>query len=501
MSQALSQSHARALTFFTSAAVLVLEIIAGRLMAPYVGVSLETFTGIIGVILAGIALGSAIGGRVADDRDPRKLIGPALIIGGLLSWASLPIIGVIGPGVGSSLTAVIMLPLFAFFAPAAVLSAISPIVAKIRVNDLEETGAVVGGLSAAGTFGALFGTFITGFVLISSIPTRPIIIGLGAALIVAGAIYAGTAGGRSTPNVTEAGLGAVVFLAAVFAPNPCDFESAYSCGRVVVDEENPSLRFLILDTLRHGAVDLDDPTHLEFRYTSLIGDAIDGLRISPDGGEGSGEGDADGSGEGSATDPLDSLHIGGGGFSTPRYLEATRPGSTSLVLEIDGVLVEIAEEELDLQVSDDLQVRIGDARLATPDLETDGYDVIIGDAFAGLSVPWHLTTSEFVAELDRLLVDEGLYVMNVIDGGDSGFARASLRTLQEHFDHVGVIIPPDGVPDRPVNQILLASDSPIPDLTIDPEDGVLVDDVQSYIGDAEVLTDDFAPVEQLAANP
>lgn len=479
MSQALSQSHARALTFFTSAAVLVLEIIAGRLMAPYVGVSLETFTGIIGVILAGIALGSAIGGRVADERDPRKLIGPALIFGGLLSWASLPIIGLIGPGVGNSLSAVIMLPLFAFFAPAAVLSAISPIVAKIRVNDLEETGAVVGGLSAAGTFGALFGTFITGFVLISSIPTRPIIIGLGATLVVAGLIYAATAGSRSRPNVTEAGLGAVVFLAAVFAPNPCDFESAYSCGRVVADEENPSIRFLILDTLRHGAVDLDDPTHLEFRYTSLIGDAIDAM--------------ADG--------PLDSLHIGGGGFSTPRYLEATRPGSTSLVLEIDGVLVEIAEEELDLQVSDDLQVQIGDARLATPDLATAGYDVIVGDAFAGLSVPWHLTTSEFVAELDRLLVDDGLYVMNVIDGGDSGFARASLRTLQEHFDHVAVIVPPDGVPARPVNQILLASDQPIPELTIDPADGMLVEDVQAFIGDAQLLTDDFAPVEQLAANP
>lgn len=481
MSQALSQSHARALTFFTSAAVLVLEIIAGRLMAPYVGVSLETFTGIIGVILAGIALGSAIGGRVADERDPRKLIGPALIIGGLLSWASLPIIGLIGPGVGNSLSAVIMLPLFAFFAPAAVLSAISPIVAKIRVNDLEETGAVVGGLSAAGTFGALFGTFITGFVLISSIPTRPIIIGLGAALVIAGMIYAATAGSRSRPNVTEAGLGAVVFLAAVFAPNPCDFESAYSCGRVVTDEENPSLRFLILDTLRHGAVDLDDPTHLEFRYTSLIGDAIDAI--------------------GDPGEPLDSLHIGGGGFSTPRYLEATRPGSTSLVLEIDGVLIEVAEEQLDLQISDDLQVEIGDARLATPDLETDGYDVIIGDAFAGLSVPWHLTTSEFVAELDRLMTDEGLYVMNVIDGDDSGFARASLRTLQEHFDHVGVIIPPDGVPRRPVNQILLASDSPIPDLVIDPADGMLVDDVEAFIGDAQVLTDDFAPVEQLAANP
>ncbi len=448
-------------------------------MAPYVGVSLETFTGIIGVILAGIALGSALGGRMADRRNPRSLIGPTLIASGLLAWASLPIIGIIGPSVGNSLAAIIMLPLFAFFAPAAILSAISPIVAKIRLSSLEETGAVVGGLSAFGTAGALFGTFITGFVLISSIPTRPIIIGLGIILVVSGLAFAATSGGRSTPTVTEAGLGGLVLLAAVFAPNPCEFESAYSCGRVVADEDNPSLRFLVLDTLRHGAVDLDDPTHLEFRYTSLIGDAID---AAPDG-------------------PLDTLHIGGGGFSIPRYLEATRPGSTSLVLEIDPVLIEVAEEELDLQVSDRLVIQIGDARLATPDLDTDAYDVIVGDAFAGLSVPWHLTTTEFIEELDRILVDDGIYIMNVIDGEDSGFSRASLRTLQEHFEYVGVIIPADGVPDRPVNQILLASNAPLRDLTIDPEDGQLVADVEAFIGDSQVLTDDFAPVEQLAANP
>ena len=61
--------------FFTSAAVLVIEIIASRLMAPYVGISLETYTGIIGTVLAGIAVGAGVGGRLADARDPRTLLG------------------------------------------------------------------------------------------------------------------------------------------------------------------------------------------------------------------------------------------------------------------------------------------------------------------------------------------------------------------------------------------------------------------------------------------
>src|SRR5205085_7247272 len=67
------------LVFFTSAAVLVLEILAGRLVAPYVGVTLETYTGVIGTVLAGIAIGAAVGGRVADRRDPRTILGPLLI--------------------------------------------------------------------------------------------------------------------------------------------------------------------------------------------------------------------------------------------------------------------------------------------------------------------------------------------------------------------------------------------------------------------------------------
>lgn len=60
---------AAALTFLAAASVLILEIAAGRLLAPYVGVSLTTYTGIIGAILAGIALGAWLGGQAAEALD------------------------------------------------------------------------------------------------------------------------------------------------------------------------------------------------------------------------------------------------------------------------------------------------------------------------------------------------------------------------------------------------------------------------------------------------
>jgi MFS family permease len=464
------------LVFFTSAAVLVLEILAGRLMAPYIGVSLETFTGIIGTVLAGIALGNSVGGKLADRGSAERLIGPMLMVGGLLSWAALPIVALTGPAFGDSPVAIVALTLLAFFAPAAVLSAISPMAAKLRLTDLGATGEVVGGLSAAGTVGALAGTFITGFVLVSAIATKPIVIGVGAALVLSGLVFTIRNGGKR-PDAAVIALAFVTLGGAITATSPCDFESAYFCGSVVTNEADPSLRVLLLDGVRHAAVDLDDPTHLEFRYIRLLASVVDAA----------------------AEGPLDVLHIGGGGFTLPRYVDAVRPGSTNTVLEIDPLLIDIGRDELGLVATPGLDIRTGDARLALDDLGRT-FDIVIGDAFAGTSVPWHLTTAEFVSDIKASMTPEGIYAMNVIDGRNSDFARAEVATLMDAFAYVAVVIPSDGVPNRPVNQILLASNVPLPEFVIDPADGVLVDDVTAYVDGARKLTDDFAPVDSLSLN-
>ncbi|MEZ5167521.1 MAG: fused MFS/spermidine synthase [Acidimicrobiales bacterium] len=472
---------ARILVFFTSASVLVLEILAGRLMAPYVGVSLETFTAIIGTILAGIAAGSAVGGRLADRFAPRRLIGPALVIGGALAWWSLWIVAVLGPEFGNRPVAIVLLATLAFFAPAAVLSAVTPMATKLRLASLDETGKVVGNLSAAGTAGALFGTFVTGFVLIAAMPTRPIMVLLGGALVLTGLGFMLTAD-RRAPTVALVVPLLASLGAGVSAHDPCEFESAYFCGRVVTDPAEPSVRYLILDTLRHAAVDLDDPTNLKFRYIRLFADVIDST----------------------STGPVTALHLGGGGFTMPRWLAATRPGSRSVVLEIDKKLVEVNRDQLGLVTGPDLEVRIGDARLAMDDLVDGSFDVVIGDAFGGQAVPWHLTTTEFIAEIDRVLTDDGIYVMNLIDGDANRFAEWELATLRANFDHVAVIVPVGGLIGGEFNEILVASDTPIPAISVDPADGIVISDggeLDRFQDDGRVLRDDYAPVEQLSANP
>lgn len=455
----------------------MLEILAGRLLAPYVGVSLETFTGIIGVVLAGIALGAWAGGALSDSRDPAGLIGPSLLLGGALTWLSLPLISALGPQFDDGAVAITMLSLLALFPPAAVLSAISPMVAKLVLSDLSDTGSVVGGLSAAGTVGALVGTFVTGFLLVSALPTRLTVIAIGVVLVVAG-IATHWRLVRSTPSMGTAALLVLSGIVGVSAGQPCEYATSYFCANVTIDDEVASGRSLYLDGIRHAYVDLDDPTNLDIRYIRLFARIAD---AAPDG-------------------PIDSLHIGGGGFSFPRYLEAVRPASTALVLEIDGALVDLVEDELGLVPSESLQSQVGDARLALGDMSPASFDLVVGDAFASRSVPWHLTTREFLAEIDRVLRDDGVYVMNVIDGGDFNFARAEAATLTELFAHVRAIVPEEGLDAfKNANIVLIAAHSPIADVVLDDGDGVLwtAADTTAWVRNAQALRDDFAPVDQL----
>jgi spermidine synthase len=276
-----------------------------------------------------------------------------------------------------------------------------------------------------------------------------------------------------------------VGLAAV-APTPCQEETAYHCARVVADPERDGGRVLLLDTLRHSYVDLDDPTHLEFEYVQAIAAVTD--VVAP------------------AGEPLSALHLGGGGLTLPRYLAAVRPGTQSLVVEVDAGVVDLDREQLALQTSDDLRVRIADGRVGLADEPAGGRDLVVGDAFGGLSVPWQLTTREAVELIDGALTDDGVYAVNLIDHPPLDFVRAELATLRAVFPHVlllaraPVLAGEDGG-----NLVAVASSRPLPveqiaarmterDLTWRVADEA---EVEAFVGDAEVLTDDHAPVDQL----
>jgi len=481
---------AAALVFISSAAVLVLEILAVRLLAPYVGVTLEVYTAIIGVVLGGIAVGSWLGGKSADRVDPRTLIGPLIVAGGALAFVTIPLVDGLGSGLrGAGPTTTTVITFLAFFAPAAVLTAVTPAIIKLQLASLDQTGRIVGRLSAIGTAGAILGTFITGFVLVAAVPTRPVIRGLALLLVLLGlgvTIWLQRLRAVSLTTVALVIAGGAFSFA---ASHPCQHESAYYCAYIEADEDRTNGYALWLDTLRHSYVDLDDPSHLEFTYTAWFGDVI--TAMAPDG------------------EPLDALHVGGAAMTMPRYLRHEHPGSTSTVLELDQLLVDLAEDELGFEPGSDIEVVVGDARLSAEQIDAGSYDLVIGDAFGGVAVPWHLATREFTVTLQDAMRDDGVYVMNVLDYGPRRFLRAEVATVADVFDHVAVLGRADSFgPSGPGvggNYVVIASDAPLPLDAIEQtnrdrgrDDELLHgDELDTFVGDAMVLTDDHAPVDQL----
>ena len=474
--------------FGASAAVLVLELMAARLLGPYVGLSLQTYTGIIGTVLAAIAVGAWAGGALADRYDPWRLIGPAIVLGGLLSLLAVPLVHTFGDSLrGDGSTAAIPLAAAGFFLPAAALSTVTPMVAKLQLRTVAETGGVVGRLSAASTAGALVGTFLTGFVLVEAFPSTNVVVGTGLALVAAGVALA-LGSGRAGP-----GLAAVAVLltvpataAAIGSGDACTRETTYACARILDDPRHDGAQLLVLDTVRHATVDVDDPTWLGFAYTRSFAAAIDGLPAGP----------------------LAALHVGGGGFTMPRWLAATRPGSRSVVLEIDGGLVDLVRDRLGLVTGPDLVARVGDARTTLPEEPAGAYDVVVGDAFGGLSVPWHLTTREFARQVQERLRPDGLYVLNVIDYPPLRFGRAEVATLREVFPHVALLARLDVLARRDGgNLVIVASGAPLDLAGLrqrlgDAGDGWSAIDgaeLDAWVDGAEPLRDDHAPVDQLVS--
>ncbi|MGY1711029.1 fused MFS/spermidine synthase [Geodermatophilus sp. SYSU D00758] len=483
---------AAGVTFLTSGAVLVLEIAGLRLIAPYVGVTLQTNTAVIGFALAAIAVGAWAGGAAADRTDPRRLIAPLMVAGGALVVAVLPLVRFAGSWLsGADAGSVLLLAAVAVVVPAALLSTVPPMVVKLQLGSLAETGTVVGRLSGIGTLGGIAATFVTGFVLVAVFPTSGIMVGTGLVTVLAGGavgvlLRRRSAGGAGQVPVALFGLALVGSLLAAVAPTPCDEETAYHCARVVADPERESGRVLLLDTLRHSYVDLDDPAHLEFEYVRAIAAVSDA--VAPEG------------------EPLSALHLGGGGLTVPRYLAEVRPGTSSLVLEVDPGVVAVDREQLGLVESDRLRVRVTDARVGLADEAPAARDLVVGDAFGGLSVPWQLTTLEALGLVDRALADDGVYVANLIDNPPLGFVRAELATLQEVFGSVLLLAPgPVLAGEDGGNVVAVASQAPLPTAAIEAAlaahdlDWQVAEgaELAAFTGDADVLTDDHAPVDQL----
>ncbi len=416
--------------FTASACILVIEIVAGRILAPVIGVSLYTWTSIIGIVLAGISLGNYLGGRIADWRPHPTTLGLILLAGGISSLAILPIFAAVADLFDSVpiLPRIVLIVTSLFIAPSIILGMVTPVVIKLELKDLQKTGNVVGRIYALSTAGSILGTFLTGFVLIQWWGTRTILVVVSLVLVLL-ALALGNLWRPGTRNIAPVGVALLAVVAGLvgigFARSalgsPCLEESAYFCIKVKDEvRDGREIRILTLDALRHSFTDLSDPAHLVYTYEKVFADMADYIAETEPG--------------------MRVLFIGGGGYTMPRYLEHTYPESTLEVIEIDPAVTEVALEQFGLRPDTGIISYNEDARMKIPRLPHDKYDLVVGDAFNDLSVPYHLTTKEFNEDVAALLKEDGIYVANVVDERQDGrFLRSFASTLKETFDYVYVI--------------------------------------------------------------
>ncbi len=383
-----------AASFVSGFAVMGIEILASRLIAPAVGTSVLVWTNLIGVVLLSLAAGAWVGGIVADKRPDRRILGGLLFTGGVLAsfltfaydlatW----LIGWLPEGAAVPVLALLLLT------PAAlILGAVSPVAVRLALHELGDAGHIAGRLSAIGTVGSLAGTYLTGYVFIAIWPTHWILAVITIILYATGLWILRPA----FPKQVAAGcLAAGALFAGQTADGPPGtfIPSAYSSMRIGTSTYlGTPVKILWMDRVAHGGTTLADPSRSFFPYYDLFQDFTDLL----------------------TPNAKTFLAIGGGTFHGARAWIDSAPGRTATVIERDPAAITASKTYFDLKDDPRLTILEGDGRAAlTP--RTERYDVVMLDAYADhLTVPWHLVTVEAWANLRAHVTDDALVAMNFI---------------------------------------------------------------------------------------
>jgi len=484
-------SGAAAIVFIASFCLLVIELVAGRILAPYVGVSLYTWTSIIGVVLAGISIGAWVGGILADRYDPGTLLPILLTLSAAASFAIVPLANLIGTDVlllpeSSLMLRVLTLAAIIFFLPSFLLGSISPVAVKMALRDLSQAGHVVGRIYAVSTVGSILGTFATGFFLIARFGSRAILIGVACVLLACAAATFR----RKIAIVALLPVAAACVFSSQSLQSPLERGSAYfkETDYFTIRVEHRTkldgvgkLETLVLDQLVHSLNDPASPCFLAYGYLNIFDELLRWKALR--------------------AQPLDVLFIGGGGYTLPRCIEVAFPTARVDVAEIDPGVTEVAYRFLALPRNTRVHTVNSDARWFLM-RSNRMYDIIFGDAFNDISVPYHLTTREFIEMQKRHLKPGGVLATNIIDNVPFGdFLPSYLATTQQVFGRDVTVLADREYYARGAQSTLIVIAGA---RGFQPQDrGIVLPPADVHEGiDRQrwtILTDDYAPVDNLLA--
>ena len=475
------------IVFLSGAIGMGLELIAARVLSPYVGSSNVVWTSIIGIILASMSLGYWIGGKRADKNASLDKLSEILLMAAMFT-SIIPILETLivkqfAGLISNLIIAAIICAILVFSIPSFILAMVSPFAVKIKSKEDNEIGSLSGRISSLSTIGSIVGTFLMGFVLIPHIGVSNINIGVTILLVIMSVIA------RENKNKKYAYY--VLFLICIMIiliivgkwifkiNNPdilLDTDSQYS--RIWVKQingENATYKTLQVDT---GIESYIDSTTGEMgakylRYYDLF--------------------------EYFNKDAKSALLIGGAAYTYPIHYLQKYKDKTIDVIEIDDKMTQIAIDQFGLNTNEPrLKIYSQDGR-SYLNYSKNKYDTILIDAFKGINAPFELTTYEALLNAKNMLNENGTVLTNIIaslEGKDSKFIEYEYSTYKAVFDDVKIFMVRNLEKTERQNLILVGiKGKPETDTNKYEEYKTYLEmQVTDFQTNKGVATDDFAPI-------
>ncbi|TNE89249.1 MAG: methyltransferase domain-containing protein [Deltaproteobacteria bacterium] len=391
--------------FVAGFAITGIEIALGRLLAPFFGSGLAVWASIIASVIAALAVGYPVGGTLADKRPgpslPLTTLAVGGVVGALLGVGTPYVLRSVMTGVsmaGGGFWVRLAATLLAFGLACGTLATVSPAVIAGTLRTKETAGRDAGIVYGLGSLGSVLGILLPALWWIPEFGLRTTFLILGVLTLLPG-LLALLLGVRS---------GVVVAPALLLAWGIPDGTRPPEQGTLLFDGESPiqHVRVVARDNAQYKRrwLHLAEgwATHSSYLEPHLVtGDVWDWMAVStvrarPE------DGHHDVLIIGLAAGTVGNMVLG----PLAEALQAPRV----VGVEVDPTVVEVARAHMGL--NPDIEVHVGDGRTFLQS-ESRKFDVIVLDAYAQPTIPAHLASAEFFAEVADHLSPGGFAVLNV----------------------------------------------------------------------------------------
>ncbi len=168
------------LAFSGGFVIMSLELLGGRILAPYFGSGIYVWGSIITIFMLSLSIGYLLGGRLSVHNPSSSRFAAIFAVAAVLL---LPLtiyaqgimefifLRVEDPRYGSLVTSIVL-----FGLPTVILGMISPYSVRLLVDNVAESGRVAGSLYFVSTLGSAIGTLMTSFYFVLWFEVNTIII-------------------------------------------------------------------------------------------------------------------------------------------------------------------------------------------------------------------------------------------------------------------------------------------------------------------------------------